>query len=497
VAFWNRITSLIAGGAVARAAADAATPVLEPVRQHAWSKNQLRVLDPGTAAELVAQAIIDLPSAEAEAANNGIGSNRLHALYLLAQTVPSIGELLRQLNRKTITPKQFEHALAKHKIDPDYWRALTDLANEKLDPAQVAAAIHRGLIPDPGLLKGEQPSGPRKVESYPVYPIDALEEAKADGIDHDRLGVLVGLQGLPMGPHEAAQAYFRGIITRGDYIAAFNESNNRNEWAEALLEQTRQIPTARDFFENALRGYHDLAWAQTEAERHGMSHADSLVIYQNQGRPMNVRQITQALARGGVFKPEPGELTDPFEAAIVEGNLKPAYYDLARANRYTLPSAFVMRALTQSGVWTEAKAALRLKESGWIPADADEAAKAWSAGIAAKADPHVTKAQTQLWNTIHASFKAEEIDNATATTALPAAGVDPTAIPDILATWQVERSLIRKQLAPNDLRKAWQQQDVNAATGLPWTRDEALARLLELGYDATDANDYLNIPYKG
>jgi hypothetical protein len=77
---------------------------------------------------------------------------------------------------------------------------------------------------------------------------------------------MVGLQGLPMGPHEAAQALFRGIITHGDYIAAFNESNNRNEWAEAVLEQSKQIPTARDFFENALRGYHDFAWAQEQAE---------------------------------------------------------------------------------------------------------------------------------------------------------------------------------------------------------------------------------------
>ena len=58
---------------------------------------------------------------------------------------------------------------------------------------------------------------------------------------------------------------------------------------------------------------------------------------------MAIRQITQALSRGGVFKPEPGELTDPYDAAIVEGNVKPAYYDLAKSLRYTLPSPFVMR----------------------------------------------------------------------------------------------------------------------------------------------------------
>jgi hypothetical protein len=38
-----------------------------------------------------------------------------------------------------------------------------------------------------------------------------------------------------------------------------------------------------------------------------------------------------------------------------------------------------MRQLTASGVWSEAKAAKRLKDIGWIPSDADEAAKAWAA----------------------------------------------------------------------------------------------------------------------
>jgi hypothetical protein len=104
------------------------------------------------------------------------------------------------------------------------------------------------------------------------------------------------------------------------------------------------------------------------------------VIYQNQGRPMNIHAIQQALARGAKFNPEPGEITDPFDAAIVEGNLKPAYYELAKSLRFTLPSVFTMRALAESGVWSEAKTAERLKWAGWLPADADEAAKAWSAG---------------------------------------------------------------------------------------------------------------------
>jgi len=261
------------------------------------------------------------------------------------------------------------------------------------------------------LLLGEQPEPPFKVEAYPVQPIDAIQEAAGSGYDKERLQVLVGLQGLPMGPHEAAQALFRGIITHGDYIRAFNTSNMRNEWAQAILDQTRQIPTARDFMENALRGYSNLADALEGAKRHGMSEADATLIYQNQGRPMNIHAITQALARGAKFHPEPGEITDPYLAATVEGPIKPAYYEMFQALKYTLPSAFVMRQLAQSGVWSEAKTAERLKWSGWYPQDADEAAKAWAAPTAeTKANPWVAKAQQRFWTDAQNAFIKEGVE---------------------------------------------------------------------------------------
>lgn len=493
MAFWDRVTALIAGGAVARAASDAATPVLEPVRQHAWSRNQLRVLDPATAAELVAQGIIELPAAHDEASRNGIGENRLNALYLLSQTVPSIGELLRQLNRKKITPEQFDHALAKHKIDPDYWAAVLDLANEKLDPVQLANAIHRGLIADPGLLAVGPPTTEGNVKAYPVYPINALVEALASGIDKARLGVLVGLMGLPMGPHEAAQAVFRGILTDADFQRAIAEGNTRNEWGEAIFEQTRQIPTARDFFENALRGYHTLTWAQEQAKRHGMSDADSLVIYQNQGRPMNVRNITQGLARGGTFKPEAGEITDPYLAAIVEGNLKPAYYDLEYARRYTYSVPFWWRTLLTSDAIDPDEAYQLLLNIGNPPDLARKVTDHFAGATTATADPHVAKAQTQLWNTTHSSYKGAEIDDATVTATLPLAGVDAASIPAVLEVWRAERALVRATLSAANIRTAYRKQDVNDATGAAWTVDEAVAALVERGWSQADAHQYLEI----
>ena len=435
MAFWNRITSLIAGGAVARAASDAATPVLEPVKQHAWQQNQLRVLDPGTAAELVAQAIIDLPAAIEEASRSGIGENRLRALYLLSQTVPGFETLLRALNRDTITREQFDHALAKHKIDPAYWDALVDLRHEKLDPVQLANAIHRGLVPDPGLLAVPPPTGQGNVPAYPIYPIDALVEALAAGIDRERLGVLVGLMGLPMGPHEAAQAVFRGILTDEDFQRAIAEGNTRNEWGEAIREQTRQIPTARDFIENALRGYRTLAEAQKGAALHGMSPEHARMIFQNSGRPLNLHQITQALAWGAKYNPLPGDDPDPYMNSVLIGAVTPAYYEMQDTLKYNLPSAFFFRVLQEQHVLTEDEAVTWYKRLGWPPELAAQVAKAFAVTTGGGEDPWIKKATDRVFAKLQTDYLNGKVPLDAANHVLDVIGVDTTVRPRLFELW--------------------------------------------------------------
>jgi len=82
-----------------------------------------------------------------------------------------------------------------------------------------------------------------------------------------------------------------------------------------------------------------------------------------------------------------------------------------QALKYTLPAAFVMRQLAQSGVWSEAKTAERLKWAGWYPQDADEAAKAWATPTAeTKANPWVAKAQQRFWTDAQNAFIKEGVE---------------------------------------------------------------------------------------
>jgi hypothetical protein len=306
--------------------------------------------------------------------------------------------------------------------------------------------------------------------------------------------VLVGLQGLPMGVIEAAQAYFRGDITKGDYIRAFNESNNRNEWAEAVLKYARQIPTARDYIENALRGYRTLKEAQTGAARHGMSAEDALLIFQNSGRPLNLHQITQALAWGGKYKPAAADDPDPWVQAVLLGAVRPEYYNLQEHLKYNLPSAFFFRVLQQQGVLTEDEAVVWYKRLGWPEDLAKKVAASFAKSTTATTDPYVKKAETQLWGTTHSSYIAGESDETAALDMLTVLGIDPAAQSAIIGLWENERRLIRKQLTPAQIKKAYAKAVKNPLTGVPWSRDDALAALLLRGMDKNDANTFLDTP---
>jgi hypothetical protein len=494
--FGNAVSG-IAGFAGGTALGPVLTPAVQLLRNDVNARYPYVPPDVGALAAGVAQGQVDPEQAGSWAKMHGIGDRPFSALVSIASVGPPLAAAYEAWRRGDLTDARFETAVKRLGIEDAWLAALKALKDERLEPVQIANAIHRGLIPDPGLLAVPPPSGTGNVPAYPTYQIDALAEAEASGISRERLGALVGLTGLPMGVHEAAQAVFRKIITRTDYSRAVAEGNTRNEWGDAIFAQSRQIPTARDFLENALRGYRTLAEALDGAALHGMTPEHATLLYQNQGRPLNIRQITQALARGAKFNPEPGEIRDPYDAAIVEGNLKPGYYELAKSLRYTMPSVFAIRQLAQSGVWNEDKTRTRLEWAGWLPADAADVAKAWTSGTGAAGDPHVGKAETQLWTRTHSSYIAEEIDAATAQERLTTLAIPAADQARVMSLWDSERALYRKQLSPTEVKKAYLNLAPNHATGQPWTRQDAIDALVDRGYNPTDAEDFLDIPLRG
>lgn len=516
MAVFSRLQSFIFGGAVARGASDAVTPVLEPVRQHAWQKNKLRVLDPNTAARLVVQAAIDKPEAVEEASRNGYNANRLDALMYLAYSVPSIAEAFAMHRRGQIDDDQLHHVYAKESIEPQYWPHLDVLLAALLSPAEVANAVQQGHVPNDGILPvigqavppAEGAVAPLTPDGHPPshvpltqIDLDPSTEAAGAGIGDKRLQVLANLAGLPPGAETVLAMWNRGLIDEETVDAGIREGHMKTKWGHAFKRLRWAVLSGQEYAEARLRDWisDEEMYAGGMLTGHTKSQMD--LFYRNRGRPATPRQLWLGWARK---VPAPDYPNDPangrltgfkdHELAIRRSNIRPEYARLLWDVRFNYPPLFQLNRLVQAGAIDADKAALWASYNLEAPDVIDALRRYWNTLDKGTADPHIARAQTQLWGTTHRSFIAGEIHADAATPALAAAGVAAGAIDDVLTLWREERALIRRQLTPAQIKKAYAKSAINEATGAAWTRDEALAALIERGYSTLDAGNYLEIP---
>jgi hypothetical protein len=462
----------------------ALTPVGTKIMQDAYAEHPDKALDAETVAAMHAEAQPSAPDLAGEAAQTGIGTDRVEALVALALTAPGVPELLELLRRKLVSPDDFTHGLRKAKLDARYDAGVTALRDVLLDPAVVAVAIQRGVIPDPGLLPVGPPTEVGNVPPMPVAPIEAVTEVAGSGMTEDRLAVHARIIGLPPAPGELLELLNRGVIVEADYLRGIAEGNTRNEWGRFLMQLRRKLITPHEYAELQLRGWQSEAERNAGAALSGMTADDAQLIYELLGRPIAVHQVTTGLARGGTYDGQPKTVPEPFLKALEESSIRPEWYDLAYANRYTYPSAFVVRALLKDGTIGPAMAEDAFLKEGWPPEWAKQVADHTAATGTGAKSTHVTKAQTQLWTTTHRSYVADESDDAAATAALDAAGVPGDELPAVLDLWRHERELIRRQLSAAQLKKLYHDGKL--------TRDETVARVVLLGYNEADAGNLVD-----
>ena len=491
--FFGRAGSEAAGIALGATAVPALLPAAQYIVNEAWSLHPDRPPDVYVIAAGVAQGQVDPDSALTWAHEQGISDGAFSALVDAANIGPALGQAYSAWRRGELSDGQMRTAIKRQGIEDVWVPALMTLKQEPLDPATIANAVHRGIMRDPSLIVREPPTTAGKVEQVPPSPLDPAEEAAWSGLDHERLRVEVGTAGLPPGLVQMLQLLNRGEVTTADVQRAVSQSNLRNEYMDVVLALRRQLLTPHEYEEAALRGILSQDEADAGAALSGMETEDARLLFQIMGRPLVVHQITTGLARGGKFGGTYNDVPEPYRDAIRRSNIRPEYARLAYANRYSYPSAFVLRGLAQSGELGDAAAVAQiLEEIGWPPSLAAKVAPAWVGGTTG-ADPHVSKAQTQLWTRTHTSYLAGEIAEADARAALTVAGVPDAALDGVLAVWNHERELERKQLTPAQLKKAYAKGVQNPATGATWTRDDALAALIGRGYSPADASTYLDL----
>lgn len=482
---WGRLTSGIFGVGVGIAAADAMEPIIEPAKQEAWANNQFKILDPGTAAAAVAAGGISEQEGVTEASRSGINGSRFDALVYLAQKVPEVGEALTLWRRGLISDALWTHVLVKNGYDARYLAPLNDLkVSEPLSPADIATMVQRSVLPNPGILPVTFDNTGSNVTPMPQVDVDPYAEAAKSGTPRYVLDGLARIVGLPPAPGELLMLLNRGIINEAAYRQGISEGDTRNEWADVLMQLRRRLLSPHDYAELQLRGYLTEQQRNDGAALSGMEPADAQLLYDVLGRSIPVHQITTGLARGGVFEGPTDSIPAEYIQSLQRGNLRPEYYNLAYANRYTIPSYFVMRAIIQNGGLTETEGADYFKQMGWPPDLAGKAAAAFSTTTTSTATSYSAKAKTQLWSALHKSFIAGKTPASLAATTLTTIGVPAAQHQQVLDTWTAERDLIRKELTATQIRKA---------TDAPYaTAAGKLAALQQLGYNQADAQAFLD-----
>ena len=506
MAVWSRLTSFFAGGAVARASSDAVSPVLEPVRQHAWQRNPLRVLDANQAAQLVASAGWKITDAEDEASRNGYGASRVAALVYLAQVAPGVAEALTLYRREQIDRTQLEHAYAKAKIERQYWDAITVTAEALLSPDQVANAIQQGHLANDGVLP--EVGGPLTIPvdyteplapdgqpptDVPLtqIPLDGVKDAAGAGIDFERLQVLANLAGLPPGPEALLTMWNRGYLTEEAVNAGIREGHMKTKWLDAFKRLRWFVLSPQDAASARLRTWIDADESYAIGAMHGATKEQMDLLFLNRGRPASPTQMWRAWARKVVGpRGVPVEFEDHAKAIAIS-DIRPEYAEMLWGIRFNYPSLFQLNRLVAAGVVDADTAAVWAEYNLYAPEVVDALRAAWATAAPKSADPHVTKAQTHVWNATHASYIAEKSTADDVRQRLTLIGTPAAAQADVLALWDSERALIRAELSPTQIVKAYTGKVTNPATGTAWTYDEAKAALLARGYNSDDAETLL------
>jgi len=477
--------------ALGQGAAPAIEPFAQSLTNEAWSLHAVRPPDAFVLAEGVALGQVDRSWATARAAEQGFDQTRFDAMVSIANVGPPLALAYEAWRRGQIDQGGFETAVKRLGIEDRWLPALENLKTDRLDLGALSTAVHRGIMDDAGLLVQPVPTGSGQIERIPVSPLDTLAEFAAQGIDKERARVLIADTGLPLPLGEMLQLYNRGEVTETDVKVSVAESNIRNEYMDAAFKLHRHLLTPHNYAEAELRGVKSHAEAQAGANLSGLTDADYETLFELLGRPLNVHEVTTGLARGGTYGGDYGDVPEgPYRDAIRRSAIRPEYADLAYHNRYTYPSAFVLRSLAQAGdLGGQAAVQKVLEEIGWKPSFAQQVSTAWL--DTGGGGSTTSKAQTRLYTTAHNSYMAHEISDATALDAMETAGVPAAAAPAELAVWQAERALVRKSLSAANIRKEWKAQVPDPALGRPITEAEAVQRLMELGYDQDDARVYL------
>jgi hypothetical protein len=319
----------------------------------------------------------------------------------------------------------------------------------------------------------------------------------------------------------------RGIIDEATFAQIVREGHTKTKYTDDLLALKEQVLTATDYAGLRLRGWITPAESYTGGALTGYSQEQMDQLWLNRGRPATTHQAFIGLARGGEYDGATDGVPEAFKLAVLQSDIRPEWTNLLWHSRYSYPSAFVLRGLTQSGDLTQAQTEQVLLYEGWEPGFAKTVSSKWaeSAGAGAKDATaanlraeyeglfitrdelvaalvklgydqtealmlahlgdaaRVKKYRDAVVTAVYKAFLAHDVQDADARATLTADGISSDAIDDLLRVWKLELMAARRNLTPAQIGAAYRRGTL--------TQADAVAELVARGYSEADADALL------
>ena len=457
--FFGRTISDAAGFALGGAMRSPLEPPLVELTNETWARFVEAGItvptDPGDAAEIAAEDVASEAWAKDQAKQRGYGGDQMDKLISAVRNAPGLETLYALWRRGLISDGLFVHGLNKARLEEEWNTPLEGLHDTLLSSEELAMMQQQGFIEE-----GR-----------------ANSEGALQGVTEERQQLRFEASGLPPGIETGLEMLRRGIIDAGTFAQIVREGHTKTKYTGQLLALRDRVLSAATYATLALKG-----WI-TQAEMHdggaltGYSPAQMDLLFKEHGRPATTHQVWIGLQRGGKYIGENLSERETFDRAIIQSDIRPEWADLLWAQRYTYPTAFVLRQLTSSGALTQAQAATILKYEGWEPTLADQVAAKWAQPSSA-ASKEATA--TDLL-TLYEGGKATRAETLAALEALGYPADEAATKVDVL---EARRVVSAKTAAISDLHGAFKK---GAILGTA-----AQTALEDLGLDAATATAVLN-----
>lgn len=494
MAIWSRFfgnaASSAAGFGIGAAVSPALRPLTQDITNETWKAHPSRPLSPQDAALAVVRDLMDEAAAAEEAAMNGYDGDRFRIVEGLAGEPPGNQQLLELLNRGAISEERVDRGLRQSRMRPEWYDAFKQLRHVLVPVGDLVRFAVREVF---------SPESRRALDLDAEYPDALTARAAQVGLSEQAAREYWAAHWQLPSAEQGFEMYHRGQLSSDQLDGLLKALDYAPTWRGKLRTLANRIPPISDMIRFAVREVYDPAQRKAlgldadypeaftaEAALQGMDEERARQYWAAHWRLPSAQQGYQMLWRGEI------------SADQLDGLLKALDYPAVWRDRlaniaYHVPGRIDLRRMYAAGLIDRAELVQGYGRIGYAAKDAEQLADLAVALSAGGSDSHVTKAKAQLWSTTHRSYLSGESDDTVAAAALKAAGVADAETRDVLALWKHERDLIRKQLTPAQVKKAFAKAETNPATGQPWTRDDALAELVQRGYSTNDATSFLDL----